>query len=40
MGCVLNNIDSSIGAYSYSYYYYRYNYEEQPDRSARRSDAA
>ena len=40
MGCVLNNIDTSIGAYSYSYYYYRYNYDETPDRSSRRPDAA
>lgn len=40
MGCVLNNIDTSIGAYSYSYYYYRYNYDETPEKPHRREDAA
>ena len=44
MGAVLNNIDTSAGAYGYSYYsYYRYNYDERPDpkrRRAPREDAA
>lgn len=36
MGCVLNNIDTSVGGYGYSYYYYyRYNYDEQPEETVR-----
>jgi len=33
MGCVLNDINASVGGYGYSYYYYRYNYDDRPDGS-------
>ena len=38
MGCVLNNIDTSVGGYGYYnyYYYYRYNYDEQPEGKPKR----
>ncbi|MEC9440834.1 MAG: polysaccharide biosynthesis tyrosine autokinase [Myxococcota bacterium] len=36
MGCVLNNIDTSVGGYGYYNYYYYYRYDEQPESKPKR----